>query len=129
MNTTTTENGRQNSQEKLTENPNGFVAPPVNILETQEGYVLEAEMPGVNKETLEILLEANELTLIGRRREEPRSRVNLVYRESSPKDFQRTFALDPTIDTAKIQAKMENGVLNLWLPKAEGVKPRQIKIS
>jgi len=106
----------------------GYLSPPVNITETKDGYVLEAEMPGVNKEGLEISLEGNELTLVGRRHEE-RSGLELVYRESSNRDFRRVFSLDPTIDTSKIEAKMDNGVLRLHLPKAEQLKPRKIAVT
>lgn len=106
----------------------GFVSPRVNITETKDGYLLHAEMPGVNKDGLEILLEGNELTLIGRRSEGPEG-AQLVYRESAARDFRRMFVLDPTIDVGKIDAKMENGVLNLHLPKAEVVKPRKIAVT
>jgi len=106
----------------------GYVSPRVNITETKDGYLLEAEMPGVNKDGLEILLEGNELTLVGRRGPEP-SGLELVYRESTNRDFRRAFALDPTIDTGKIEARMENGVLKLRLPKAEQLKPRRINVT
>lgn len=105
-----------------------FISPTVNIIETKDGYVLEAEMPGVDKAGLEVLLEGNELTLVGKRHEESIT-AQLIYRESSTRDFRRTFVLDPTIDTAKIEAKMENGVLTLNLPKAEKVRPRKITVS
>ena len=100
----------------------------VNIIETKEGYVLEAEMPGVNKSGLEVLLEGNELTIVGRRSVGV-PHAELLHRESSPRDFRRVFALDPAIDPAKINAKMENGILTLELPKAESVKPRKIAVS
>lgn len=105
-----------------------FVTPPVNIFESKDGYVLEAEMPGVAKNGLEITLEGNELTIIGHRQDEA---VNAepVYRESRAVDYRRTFELDPAIDTAKINAKMEQGVLTLHLPKMEKVKPRKITIA
>lgn len=106
----------------------GYVSPRVNITETKDGYLLEAEMPGVNKTGLEISLEGNELTLTGRRGTETQG-LDLLYRESSDRDFRRVFVLDPTIDSAKIEAKMENGVLRLHLPKAEQVKPRRIQVT
>ena len=118
---------RQNNGAHPTSN-RGYLSPRVNIAETKNGYLLEAEMPGVNKEGLEVLLEGNELTLVGRRRTEHPD-AQLVYRESSPKDFRRSFVLDPTIDTAKIEAKMDNGVLRLVLPKAERVLPRKIAVT
>ena len=105
-----------------------YLIPRVNITETKDAYLLEAEMPGVNKNGLEVLLEGNELTLVGRRQSE-NVEAQLIYRESSPTDFRRVFVLDPTIDTGKIKAEMENGVLTLSLPKAEKVRPRKITIS
>ncbi len=106
----------------------GYVSPRVNITETKDGYLLEAEMPGVRKEDLEISLDNNELTLLGRRQPEPQG-FDLLYRESNGLSYRRSFALDLTIDTGKIEAKMDNGVLKLHLPKAEQVKPRKIAIT
>jgi len=105
-----------------------FVTPPVNIFEEKDGYVLEAEMPGVTKEGLEITLEGNELTFVGHRHEEPFNATPL-YRECRPVDYRRTFELDPAIDTGKISGKMDQGVLRLHLPKLEKVKPRKITIA
>src|ERR1051325_8087572 len=85
--------------------PRSYLSPHVNINETKDGYLLQAEMPGVNKEGLEISLEGNELTLVGHRHPETPG-MGLVYRESTGRDFRRMFALDPTIDTSKIDARM-----------------------
>jgi len=104
-----------------------YVAPEVNIYETADGYVLEAEMPGVNKEGLELTLEGTELTLLGRRHREPEP-GEPVFRESDQADFRRVFELDPVIDTTRVSARMEQGVLTLTLPKSEKVKPRRISV-
>ena len=110
------------------ETQNAFVVPEVNIFATKDGYVLEAEMPGVNKEGLEVTLEGNELTIRGRRDVEvPKGEI--LYRESRGLDYRRVFELDPAIDGSKISARMEQGVLELLLPKAEKLKPRKIAIS
>ncbi|MGO8837302.1 MAG: Hsp20/alpha crystallin family protein [Limisphaerales bacterium] len=108
--------------------PQEFVTPVVNIFETKDGYALEAEMPGVNKAGLEITLEGNEITFMGRRAAEA---VNgeLLFRERSVADYRRVFELDPAIDTGRISAKMEQGLLTLALPKSERVKPRRITVS
>jgi HSP20 family protein len=107
-----------------------YITPEVNIFETKEGYVLEAEMPGVNKEGLEITLEGNVLTIIGHRQTEPEVlSKEALYRESRPADYRRVFEVDPTIDASKISAKMEQGILTLTLLKAERVKPRKITVS
>lgn len=104
----------------------GWIQPSVNIVESKDGYVLEAEMPGVNKEELEVLLEGNELTIIGHRGQP--LEAQLLYRESADRDYRRTFELDPTIDTGRITARMDNGILFLELPKSEKVKPRKITV-
>jgi HSP20 family protein len=104
-----------------------YVAPEVNIFETKDGYVLEAEMPGVGKEGLEITLDGNELTLIGRRAEEV-AHGEPLFQERRLADFRRVFELDPAIDTKKISARMDQGVLTLTLPKSERVKPRKITV-
>ncbi len=104
-----------------------YISPYVNIYETPEGYMLEAEMPGVNKDGLEITLEGNDITIIGRRPTDSTHGTKLVG-ERALADYRRVFELDPAIDTSKISAKMDQGVLNLVLPKSEEVKPRQIKV-
>jgi len=105
-----------------------YAVPEVNIFETKDGYVLEAEMPGVNKDGLEITLDGNEITITGRRGAETVS-GEPVFRERRLADYRRVFELDPAIDTAKIAARLEQGVLTLSLPKSERVKPRKITVS
>jgi HSP20 family protein len=103
------------------------VCPDVDIFEGKDEYILQAEMPGVGKDGLELTLENNELRIRGRRSVEE-IKADVVYRESRPADYVRVFELDPTIETSKISAKMEQGLLTLRLPKAEKVKPRKIAI-
>lgn len=103
------------------------VLPNVNILENKDGYILQAEMPGVNKDGLNITLEGNELTIEGRRADDL-VKAELLYRESRPLNYRRTFELDPAIDANRIEARIEQGVLTLRLPKLERVKPRKITI-
>jgi HSP20 family protein len=105
-----------------------FVAPSASVIEAGEGYTLEVEMPGVNKDGLDISVENNELTIIGRRTL-PVVEGTLIHRESRPQNFRRTFELDPSIDANRISAKVEQGLVILALPKAEHVKPRKITVS
>ncbi|HMJ06141.1 MAG TPA: Hsp20/alpha crystallin family protein [Chthoniobacterales bacterium] len=105
-----------------------FIAPAATVLENAEGYTLEVEMPGVSKETLEMWVENNELTILGRR-SLPTVEGALLHRESRSESFRRTFELDPSIDAEKISAKIEQGVVSLTLPKAEQVKPRKIAVA
>lgn len=123
MNTTVREN--RNGERTQTEQ---FVAPVASVIEDTNGYSLEIEMPGVNKEGLEISVENNELTILGRR-SLPNVEGTPLHRESRPNNFRRTFELDPSIDTGKINAKIDQGVVTLTLPKTEQVKPRKITVS
>jgi HSP20 family protein len=108
--------------------PNGVWSPPVDIYETKDSYILCAEMPGVRKDGLEVTVEGSTLTMIGRR-SEPTRDGTVLHRESKAADYRRVFELDPTIDTGKIRARVEQGVVTVELPKAERVKPRKIKIA
>ena len=108
-------------------NQDRFLTPEVDIYENKDEYVLEADMPGVTKEGLELTLDGQVLTIVGHRSPETVP-GNPLYRESQHYDFRRVFELDPAIDTAKINAKMENGILVVRMPKAEKVKPRKITI-
>jgi HSP20 family protein len=104
-----------------------YVLPPVNIHEEDGAYILEAEMPGVGKDDVEILLEGSELTLIGHRRQETHEGEVLI-KEQRTADFRRVFEVDPAIDAGNISAVMNQGVLRLTLPKSEQLKPRKIKV-
>ncbi len=104
------------------------VTPLANIVETTDGYLLEAEMPGVPKDGVEITVENGELTVHGRRTAETAPGQEL-YRESRGWDYQRVFELDPSIDVARVSAKMEQGVLRLHLPKSEALKRRTVAVT
>jgi HSP20 family protein len=105
-----------------------FVTPPSSVTEIADGYTLEIEMPGVKKDGLEISVENNELTIIGRR-SLPTVEGTSIHRESHPENFRRVFEIDPSIDAGKISAKIDQGLVTLTLPKAEHVKPRKITVS
>ena len=118
---------RENRDSELRQNEH-FVVPVASIIEDGDGYMLQVEMPGVNKGGLEISVENNELTIIGRR-SLPAVEGTLIHRESHRENYRRAFELDPSIDADKINAKIDRGVVTLTLPKAERVKPRKIKVS
>src|SRR2546426_9144891 len=111
MNTLVREN-RNASQQRSEQ----FVMPAASVVEDGDAYLLKVEMPGVNKEGLEISVENNELTIIGRR-SLPEIEETLIHRESRPENFRRAFELDPSIDTSKVSAGIEQGILTLTLPK------------
>ena len=105
-----------------------FIAPPASVPDSADGYMLEIEMPGVQKDGLDISVENHELTIVGRR-SVPAPEGTVIHRQSRPENFRRTFELDPSIDANKISAKINQGLMTLTLPKAGHVKPRKISVS
>ncbi len=104
-----------------------YLTPLANVLETKDAYTLEAELPGVTKDGLELTVENGELTIIGHRTATP-LHGRAMHRESRSLDYRRVFEIDPAIDTAHISAKLDQGILTLTLPKTESVKPRKIAV-
>jgi HSP20 family protein len=105
----------------------GYITPYVDIETTESGYVLHAEMPGVTREGIEVTVEDSELVLTGHRRDLAVT-GELIHRETRPLSFRRIYELDSSIDTGKITARIDQGILTVTLPKAESVKPRRIEL-
>ena len=104
-------------------------APPVDIYETEKEIVLKADLPEVKPEDVDIRMENNTLTLRGERRLEKDVKDESYHRvERQYGSFSRTFALPGTVDADKIDARYENGVLRVVLPKREEARPKQIRI-
>ena len=124
-------NQQQNESEVLArqdqQQPLQYVIPLADVQSTPEGYTIRAEMAGVDKSGLEITVDNGELTIVGHRHSEESS-AEPIYREIRRNDFRRVYELDPAIDTTKIAARIDQGVLTLTLPKAEAVKPRKITV-
>jgi HSP20 family protein len=116
------------SNGRATRETERFAIPPASVNETADSYTLELEMPGVSKDGLDISIENNQLSIVGRR-SNPAIEGTLIHRESRPNNYRRSFEIDPSIDTGKITARITQGVVTLTLPKAEEVKPRWIKVS
>jgi HSP20 family protein len=104
-----------------------YVAPSVDVESTDIGYVIRAEMPGVEKDGLEITVDRDELIILGRRKPIEVT-GELIYREIRPHDFRRVYELAPSIDSTKITANIDQGILTVALSKAETVKPRKIAV-
>ena len=100
--------------------------PFVDISEKPDSYILDADMPGVSKENLEITLDNNTLTISGK--VEATTGSKLEYQEFELHNYKRSFVVGEDVNTGKIEAKLENGVLNLIIPKSERTKPRKIEI-
>lgn len=103
--------------------------PPVDIGETEDSLVLKAELPGIKPDDVEIRVEDNTLYLKGERKfEKEVKEENLHQVERSYGTFSRSFALPSSIDSDKVKAEYQNGVLTLTMPKREEAKPKTIKI-
>ncbi|MFW6107441.1 MAG: Hsp20/alpha crystallin family protein [bacterium] len=103
-------------------------APPVDIYETDEGAVLVADLPGCDREDVDIQYESGVLTIRGRVPEDRFPDHELTYAEYRAGDFERAFSVSELVDPEKIEATVRNGVLRVALPKAEEAKPRKIEI-
>ena len=102
--------------------------PDVNIIEDAENITLQADLPGVKRENLDIDIREDTLTLTGTLAT-PEKHHNLIYREYELGGFSRRFTLGERIDQEKISAKLDNGVLTLVLPKAAAHQPKKIEIT
>jgi HSP20 family protein len=105
------------------------VAPLVNIHETDKEVVLQAEMPGLTKEDIVVELKGEELHIVGHRNvEEPPKGYTTLIKERFPFEYRRSFVLHD-VQTDKMSARYDNGVLTITLPKAERLQPKKITIS
>src|SRR5215204_4096538 len=103
-----------------------YITPPVDIYETTDGLVVQADLPGVAKEGLDVRVENNLLTIRGKAVHVASGEP--VYREYGLVNFFRQFELNDRVDQSKISAELKHGVLTLSLGKAEGAKPRKIEV-
>jgi HSP20 family protein len=103
-----------------------FVAPRVNIIDNADDVLIEAELPGVAKDAVDIQVNNGDLVVTGRRANGLHGTKHIAERPRAT--YRRVFTLTKAIDPEKIDAHMENGLLQLRLHKAESVKPRKITI-
>lgn len=105
-----------------------YYTPAVDIYADDEAITVTADLPGVKKKDLEIDLREGVLTVTGHV-SQPESRLRPVYREYGIGGYTRRFTVGDKIDQARISAKLNSGVLELRLPKAEKLKPRKIEVN
>jgi HSP20 family protein len=103
--------------------------PPVNVWEDADAFHLEAELPGMTREQLQIsVTHRNQLTIQGERPGVEVDKGRWHRRERGFGRFQRVLKLPTAVDADKVEAKLENGLLQLTLPKAEEARPRRIAV-
>jgi HSP20 family protein len=104
-------------------------SPAVDVKETQDALQFHVELPGLKKEDVEITIENNILTIAGERKFEKETKDENYHRlERSYGAFSRSFTLPTGVRSEQVEAKFENGVLAVTLPKQEESKPRKISI-
>lgn len=104
--------------------------PACDVEESDSQLLMTFDLPGVPKENIKIEIHERELVVSGERTEERKEdKKSRHYVERLHGSFKRTFTLPSSIDTNKIDASYENGILRVILPKAEAIKPKQVKIS
>ena len=106
------------------------ILPLTNIIEKEKEVILEAEMVGLTRNDIDIELNGNDLTIVGKQRVNsiPEG-YSTLYRERGPIEYRRSFTLGSMIKSDAINAKYENGVLKLTLPKMEEAQPKKLKIN
>lgn len=106
----------------------GFSTPSVNVKEAEDKFTIEVAAPGLNKENFKLHLENEVLTIAAEvKKEQENKEENFTRREFSYGSFKRSFTLPKSVDTEKIEANYENGILNINLPKKEEAKPKAAK--
>lgn len=110
----------------LTREPRAY--PPLNVWDAGEALCVEAEIPGVKKDDIEVLAVGNELTIKGRRETPNGGKLCYHRRECGTGEFTRTVTLPVEVNAEKIEAVLDHGVLTLRLPKAETAMPKRIQV-
>ena len=103
--------------------------PAVDIYEDSAGITVKADLPGVSRDRLDVLVDGNALTIEGQAVIEMPEGMEAMYADVNPTRFRRSFTLSNELEVDEISAEMNNGELTLRLPKRAEVQPRKIEIS
>jgi HSP20 family protein len=100
------------------------ITPSIDIWEEDNAYTVQTEMPGLDKENIEIVIENNNLVIKGNKKTEKETKnKNYIHKERSSCNFVRSIAVDASkIESDKIDAKYKNGILEVMIPKKEAKK-------
>ncbi len=119
---------KQEARDETTRAGRTYV-PQVDIYETKDGLWLWADMPGVDEQSVNVHLDDGVLTIEGRVDVTQYDNVTPLYTEYNVGNYSRRFTLSNDVDSERIVARMQHGVLALEIPKSERAKPRRIAIS
>jgi HSP20 family protein len=108
----------------------GITAPRVDLVERDNAFEVEAELPGVKKEDVKVSIDNRRVTIEGeaKRETEQKEGENVVYAERSTRRYARSFTLPTDVDDAAAQARLENGILMLTLPKKEASQAKKLTV-
>lgn len=104
-------------------------SPKTNLLENGDTFEVQAEVPGIAKDDLNIKIQGNYLEISGKRTIDTPEDYKTHRRERSSKSFSRSFTLPDEVDSEKVEASLKDGILYLTLPKSETAKPKQIAVN
>lgn len=102
--------------------------PAVDIFEDETGITVQADMPGVSKDGLELNIDSDSLSIVGSIDIKLPNNMSAVYADMRSTRFERSFTLSRELDADNIEASLKDGVLTLRIPKREEHKPRKIEI-
>jgi HSP20 family protein len=103
--------------------------PKVNVVEKDEAFYLEAETPGMTEKDVSVEFNAGVLTLKGQREQDSKTeKTDYNIREFTRQSFERSFRISNQVDSEKVSARMDQGILKVTLPKKEQAKPKKIEI-
>lgn len=120
---------RHELEKTWNENIERVLAPVTDIYETEENYTMLMEMPGVEKENLDIVLEEDSLEIRGSVKPYTPENLTLKYSDCNSGNYYRKFRIGNDVDRNRIDASLSEGTLTLTLNKTEEVKPKKIAIS
>lgn len=109
--------------------PGTAVLPPVDIFEDDAGFTVLADLPGVSRDRLAVRVDGDSLVIEGAAATPVDRDLTLIYGEVLNPLYRRAFTLSRELDTEKIEAKLDHGVLRLSIPKAEAARPRRIEVA
>lgn len=103
-------------------------SPRTNLLESGDSFEVQAEVPGISKDDLNIKIQGNYLEISGKRAVDTPEGYKVHRNERGSSTFSRSFTLPNDVDAEKAEASLKDGILYLTLPKSETAKPKQITI-
>jgi HSP20 family protein len=120
----------QQRLERLSHHPADAWAPPIDVYETADAFVVTAEVPGLTRENVELAVEDSRLVIRGRREARPASGDTVHYHqvERGHGTFKRIFKFTNSIDGERISADLSDGVLTITVPKVAPPPPRKIDV-